>query len=112
MKRFLKEWAKRFTKVEICHLNADNFADAEGHWNEETEHSEWSTAKGTAGGNVNDPDSYLTNPYHVVTLTGGEESDEVLVSLQQMNRRSQGKKMLSVSLAIFKIVNDDRLRDF
>lgn len=102
------DWGTRFTKMEICRLSTEDFNN-NGHWHEESFHGKWSVEQGTAGGCRNN-EGFTNNPYQVVSLSGGNDSDQVLVSLQQKHRRKQkaeGKGLLIMGFAVYKIVNPD-----
>merc|ERR1712151_498071 len=76
-----QDWGDRLSKYEICRLNTEDF-DNEGHWHEESFNGEWSESKGTAGGLRTFKSTFCNNPYQIVNLSGGSESDQVLVCLQ------------------------------
>ena len=95
--------------MEICRLSTEDFNN-NGHWHEDSFHGEWSNNNGSAGGCRNEEETFCNNPYKIVELTGGNDSDQILVSLQQKHRRKQraeGKSLLIIGFAVYKIVNLD-----
>lgn len=101
------DWAQHFTKIEVCRVDPEDF-QTEGDWKNESELLEWSNKNGTAGGCRNFP-TFCTNPYKVVHLDGGNYSDQILISLQQIYKRSdrqKGKKLLAVGFEVYKVDED------
>ena len=101
------DWARHFTKIEICRVDPEDF-DTEGDWKNESEKFSWSVDSGTAGGCRNF-ETFCNNPYKTVSLDGGHYSDQILISLQQIFKRSdrqQGKKLLPIGFEVYKVEED------
>jgi len=102
-----KDFARIFTKIELCRLNVTDFA-SEGRWYQDENmrrSGEWNTLDGTAGGCANYP-SFTENPFMAVELCGGKDSDEMLISLQQKHRRQkkcEGTPFLNIGFTVYKV---------
>lgn len=102
-----QDWARHFTKIEVCRVDPEDF-DTEGDWVNESKRLSWNDSDGTAGGCRNF-DTFCNNPYTVVHLDGGHYSDQILISLQQIYKRSdrqQGKNMLPIGFEVYKVDED------
>lgn len=101
------DYARIFTKIELCRLNITDFS-AEGRWIQEENmkmSGEWSANLRTAGGCANYP-TFTDNPFMSFEMLGGKESDEVLISLQQKHRRkhkNQGVPFLNIGFTIYQV---------
>lgn len=102
-----KDFARIFTKVEICRLSVEDF-QSEGKWYTDDElkmDSTWDMETNTAGGCRN-YDTFMSNTFMPIKLFGGKESDEVLISLQQKHKRKHkqnGVSFLTIGFLVFKI---------
>ncbi|KAK6747867.1 hypothetical protein RB195_000828 [Necator americanus] len=111
-----------FMEMEVCNLSAAvmneisemtgvQVSEHQAHqWEEEAEDGEWSTAKGTAGGCANNPDTYARNPQYGTNFTVTEDSVEqdgkctVIVAVLQKYRREMrtiGKDSLPIGFAVY-----------
>uniref|UniRef100_H3CN15 Si:dkey-19b23.13 n=1 Tax=Tetraodon nigroviridis TaxID=99883 RepID=H3CN15_TETNG len=84
-----------FTDVVVCRLVERFLLRPRSHWREERLHGEWAPAPapdqtGRCGGCINHRDTFLHNPQFMFEL-GGSEEEEVLICLQQEDRRIHRK---------------------
>ncbi|XP_027467799.1 calpain-8-like [Zalophus californianus] len=105
----------QFSRLEICNLSPDSLSSEELHkWDLVLFNGRW-TRGSTAGGCLNFPATYWTNPQFKIHLEEGDNSQEggvgepcctVLLGLMQKNRRRRkriGQGMLSIGYAVYKV---------
>ncbi|EYC16146.1 hypothetical protein Y032_0034g2825 [Ancylostoma ceylanicum] len=116
------DFCTNFMEMEICNLSADvmneisemtgvQVSEHQKHqWDEQAQDGEWSTAKGTAGGCANNPDTYARNPQYGTHFIVTEDSVEqdgkctVIVAVLQKYRREMrtvGKDSLPIGFAVY-----------
>ncbi|XP_063128051.1 calpain-8 isoform X3 [Rattus norvegicus] len=109
------DFLKQYSRLEICNLSPDSLSSEEIHkWNLVLFNGRW-TRGSTAGGCLNYPGTYWTNPQFKIHLDEVDEDQEegtsepcctVLLGLMQKNRRRQkriGQGMLSIGYAVYQI---------
>jgi len=104
----IEDYKNEYTKLEICRINIHDF-EGEGKWDEQTMNGEWSNELDTAGGCLNNYEEFIKNPFKVIEVTGGKDSDECVIALQQKHRRKkkhQGIPMLNIGFCVFKLDED------
>ncbi|GCB70733.1 hypothetical protein scyTo_0001357 [Scyliorhinus torazame] len=104
-----EDWYKYITDVIVCRLINTSYLSIRKTWDEVILRGAWSKHDdpllNRAGGCTNFRDTFLQNPQYVFDVT--KEEDEVLVSLQQRDKRihrKEGKgENLLIGLSIFKV---------
>ncbi|XP_007557717.1 calpain-5-like [Poecilia formosa] len=103
------DWCKNFTDVDICHLMNTSLISIRKNWNEKVHFGKWTRNSdpllNRCGGCTNHMETFLQNPQYLFDVT--KESDKVLISLQQKDRRiyrkeGQGEN-LSIGFTILKV---------
>ncbi|XP_008401559.1 calpain-5-like, partial [Poecilia reticulata] len=88
------DWCKNFTDVDICHLVNTSLISIHKNWDEEVKFGKWTRNSdhllNRCGGCTNHKQTFLQNPQYLFDVT--KESDEVLISLQQKDRRIYRKE--------------------
>uniref|UniRef100_A0A3B3TZ69 Calpain 6 n=2 Tax=Poecilia latipinna TaxID=48699 RepID=A0A3B3TZ69_9TELE len=103
------DWCKNFDEVDICHLMNTSVVSIHKNWNEEAHFGKWTQNSdpllNRSGGCTNHMETFLQNPQYLFDVT--KESDEVLISLQQKDRRIYRKEgqgdNLSIGFTIVKV---------
>ncbi|XP_030763038.1 calpain-A-like isoform X2 [Sitophilus oryzae] len=120
-----KDFARHFSRVEICNLNPDSLSEDElkegkkKKWEISVYEGEWVRGV-TAGGCRNFLDSFWHNPQFRITLTEVDDEDEedgatgctLIVALMQKHRRKirmSGGDLLTVGFAIYNLRDPDSL---
>ncbi|XP_076262773.1 calpain-A-like isoform X1 [Rhynchophorus ferrugineus] len=117
-----KDFAKYFSRLEICNLNPDSLSEEEllegnkKKWEMSVFEGEWVRGT-TAGGCRNFLESFWRNPQYRITLTEVDDDDEdgnctLIVALMQKNRRqirNTGADLLTVGFAIYHLPYPDRV---
>ena len=105
-----KDWAEVFTKLEFCRIDMTSddakINNIQGKYVEKEFASAW-REENAGGCSFLGQQNFFNNPFIVVELDGGEESDQMLISLSQKHRRklkSEGKSMLQIGFDIYKLV--------
>lgn len=104
----IEDYCEQFDKLEMCRLDMADF-DGEGKWVKRELDSRWSNDEGNAGGCMNNWDTFLSNPFMMIDVEGGNESDECIVALQQKHKRkqkSEGARQDSIGFSVFKVADD------
>ncbi|XP_039642784.1 calpain-8-like [Perca fluviatilis] len=104
----LEDFCKFYTDLDICSLNPDFLDGNFSHWKTSMYEGRW-VAGTTAGGCMNNKDSYWTNPQFRVKINGeysetnGEKN--VLISLMQKSdkRNRHLVQNLHIGLAVFEV---------
>nr|XP_014348555.1 PREDICTED: calpain-6 [Latimeria chalumnae] len=104
-----EDWCKNFTDVDICRIINTSYLTLHKTWEEGLLRGSWAKhddpLMNRSGGCFNNSDTFLQNPQYVFDVTKAE--DEVLVCLQQQDRRvhkKEGKRQnLIVGFEIFKV---------
>ncbi|XP_032432816.1 calpain-5-like [Xiphophorus hellerii] len=101
------DWCKNFTDADICHLMNTSLISTEKNWNEAVNFGKWTRHSNPllnrCGGCINNKETFLQNPQYLFDVT--KESDEVLISLQQKDRRIYRKEGQGDNLDIgFRVV--------
>ncbi|XP_069028560.1 calpain-1 catalytic subunit-like [Embiotoca jacksoni] len=110
----LEDFCKFYTELDICGLTPD-FLDgnSSGHWKTSMYEGRW-VAGTTAGGCMNNRDSYWTNPQYRVMVCGGSsqrnEEKNMLVSLMQKHdkRNRHMVQNLHIGFSIFELTEKDK----
>ncbi|PWA23223.1 hypothetical protein CCH79_00001957 [Gambusia affinis] len=109
------DWCKNFTDADICHLMNTSLISIQKNWNEEVNFGKWTRNSdpllNRCGGCVNHRQTFLQNPQYLFDVT--KESDEVLISLQQKDRKIYRKEGQGDYLSMgFNILKVTCLQDF
>ncbi|XP_078068066.1 calpain-5-like [Mustelus asterias] len=104
-----EDWYKYITNVIVCRLINTSYLSIRKTWDEVILRGAWSRHEDPlldrAGGCTNFQDTFLQNPQYVFDVT--KEEDEVLISLQQRDKRihrKEGKgENLVIGFSIFKV---------
>ncbi|KAK9510521.1 hypothetical protein O3M35_005286 [Rhynocoris fuscipes] len=117
-----RDFAKYFTRLEICNLNPDSLTeeeygdDSKKHWEMSIFEGEW--VRGiTAGGCRNHLETFWHNPQYIIELTDPDEDDEenkctIIIALMQKNRRAQrkmGAECLTIGFAVYHLEEPEKL---
>ncbi|CAD6191949.1 unnamed protein product [Caenorhabditis auriculariae] len=124
------DFLTNYTQMEVCNLSAsvmdeisemtgvDVSATQQHQWEEQFVDGEWSTAKGTAGGCNNNPETYYLNPQFASRFTVPEDTVEqdgkctVIVAVLQKYRREMaatGQDSLAIGFAVYPCDNQRAL---
>ncbi|XP_043997034.1 calpain-5-like [Gambusia affinis] len=103
------DWCKNFTDADVCRLINTSLISIQKNWNEEVNFGKWTRNSdpllNRCGGCVNHRQTFLQNPQYLFDVT--KESDEVLISLQQKDRKIYRKEgqgdYLSMGFNILKV---------
>ncbi|XP_040037163.1 calpain-5 [Gasterosteus aculeatus] len=103
------DWCKFFTDADICRLINTSLISVYKTWNEVVHFGSWTKNAepllNRCGGCGNHKQTFLQNPQYLFDVT--KEADEVLISLQQKDMKSQRKfgqgENLSIGFGIFKV---------
>ncbi|CAI8004166.1 Calpain-5, partial [Geodia barretti] len=106
----LHDWVHWFTDVSLCRQVNTSLLSLQKNWHEGTFHGEW---KGrSAGGSVNNRETFLHNPQYVFKVPHGEA--EVMLSLMQEDPRSAlssvGGKNFAIGFYIMKVEENREYR--
>ncbi|XP_045201213.2 calpain-5-like [Mercenaria mercenaria] len=93
-----EDFCHHFTEVEICHIINMSIFSFKKTWREAVVRGTWSMPD-RAGGCGNNT-SFLCNPQYIFDVT--ENEDEVLVSLEQQDKRDKGKDNYSIGFTVIK----------
>uniref|UniRef100_A0A3B3YN38 Calpain 6 n=1 Tax=Poecilia mexicana TaxID=48701 RepID=A0A3B3YN38_9TELE len=103
------DWCKNFTDADVCRIINTSLISIHKTWNKEVNFGKWTRNSdpllNRCGGCTNHRQTFLQNPQYLFDVT--KESDEVLTSLQQKDRRiyrkeGQGEN-LSIGFTIVKV---------
>ncbi|XP_054899594.1 calpain-5-like isoform X1 [Poeciliopsis prolifica] len=103
------DWCKNFTDADVCRLINTSLISIHKTWNKEVNFGKWTRNSdpllNRCGGCVNHRQTFLQNPQYLFDVT--KESDEVLISLQQKDRKIHRKEgqgdNLSMGFNILKV---------
>ncbi|XP_054899850.1 calpain-5-like [Poeciliopsis prolifica] len=103
------DWCKNFTDADVCRLINTSLISIRKNWNEEVNFGKWirnsDPLLNRCGGCMNNTETFLQNPQYLFDVT--KESDEVLISLQQKDRRIHRKEgqgnNLSIGFRVMKV---------
>ena len=100
-----------FDEVSICRIINTSLLSIRKSWSESMVYSEWSTPK-RAGGCVNYLGTFCENPQFVFNIKNNEpdKTEEVLINLDQLSRRSVGKDNLTIGLFIMRVEDNRKYR--
>ncbi|XP_063061438.1 calpain-5a isoform X2 [Engraulis encrasicolus] len=97
-----EDFCKYFTDLILCRLINTSYLSIHKTWEEAVMHGSWThhndPRRSRAGGCINQKETYLLNPQYVFDVTKAE--DEVLICLQQRDRRVQTSEGKGQNLAI------------
>ncbi|MCI4379401.1 hypothetical protein PGIGA_G00227760 [Pangasianodon gigas] len=97
-----EDFTKHFTDLILCRLINTSYLSIHKTWEEDVKFGSWSrhddSLKNRSGGCINNKATYLQNPQYVFDVKKPE--DEVLICLQQKDKRSQLKEGKGENLAI------------
>ncbi|XP_043560888.1 calpain-5-like isoform X2 [Chiloscyllium plagiosum] len=104
-----EDWYKYFTNAIVCRIINTSYLSIRKTWDEVILRGAWSRHEGPllnrAGGCTNFRDTFLQNPQYVFDIT--KKEDEVLISIQQRDKRIHRKegngKNLTIGFGIFKV---------
>ncbi|EYC16155.1 hypothetical protein Y032_0034g2828 [Ancylostoma ceylanicum] len=118
------DFCKNFEELEICNLSASvmneisemtgvSVCELQKHqWEEHAQDGDWNMAKGTAGGNLSNPDTFAKNPQFGARFIVSEDSVEkdgkctVIVAVLQKYRREMrpaGKENLEIGFYVYEV---------
>jgi len=100
-----------FDEVSICRIINTSLLSIRKSWSESLAYSEWSTPK-RAGGCVNFLGTFCDNPQFVFNIKNNdpEQTEEVLINLDQLSRRNVGKDNLTIGLFIMRVEDNRKYR--
>ncbi|KAG9464835.1 hypothetical protein GDO78_019313 [Eleutherodactylus coqui] len=111
------DWIKEFTRLDICNLHPDSLTSKEQHkWSTTMFNGNWIRGS-TAGGCLNFPATFWTNPQFRINLTDPDHDHDgptddpcctVIVGLMQKFRRQQkklGDDLLTIGYAVYRMLN-------
>ncbi|TTI30674.1 Calpain-5 [Bagarius yarrelli] len=97
-----EDFAKHFTDLILCRLINTSYLSIHKTWDEDVKFGSWSRhddpLKNRSGGCINNKATYIQNPQYVFDVKKPE--DEVLICLQQKDKRSQLKEGKGENLAM------------
>ncbi|XP_072451473.1 calpain-5-like isoform X2 [Chiloscyllium punctatum] len=104
-----EDWYKYFTNAIVCRIINTSYLSIRKTWDEVILRGAWSRHEGPllnrAGGCTNFLHTFLQNPQYVFDIT--KKEDEVLISIQQRDKRIHRKegngKNLTIGFSIFKV---------
>jgi calpain-5 len=97
-----------FDEISICRIINTSVLSIRKTWAESTLFSKWSLPT-RAGGCVNYRDTFCDNPQFLFEINHDDDKpDEVLINLDQLSRRADGKPNLTIGFFIMK-VEDNRV---
>ncbi|XP_066450567.1 calpain-8-like [Eleutherodactylus coqui] len=109
------DWIKEFTRLDICNLHPDSLTSKEQHkWSTTMFNGNWIRGS-TAGGCLNFPATFWTNPQFRINLTDPDHDHDgptddpcctVIVGLMQKFRRQQkklGDDLLTIGYAVYRV---------
>uniref|UniRef100_A0A087Y3J5 Calpain 6 n=1 Tax=Poecilia formosa TaxID=48698 RepID=A0A087Y3J5_POEFO len=103
------DWCKNFTDADVCRIINTSLISIHKTWNKEVNFGKWTRNSdpllNRCGGCTNHMETFLQNPQYLFDVT--KESDEVLISLQQKDRKIYRKEgqgdNLSIGFTIVKV---------
>ncbi|XP_027886711.1 calpain-5-like [Xiphophorus couchianus] len=103
------DWCKNFSDADVCRLINTSLISIQKNWDEAVNFGKWTRNSdpllNRCGGCVNHRQTFLQNPQYLFDVT--KESDEVLISLQQKDRKIYRKEgqgdNLSMGFNILKV---------
>ncbi|KAG9464692.1 hypothetical protein GDO78_019541 [Eleutherodactylus coqui] len=111
------DWIKEFTRLDICNLHPDSLTSNEQHkWSTTMFNGNWIRGS-TAGGSLDYPETFWTNPQFRIRLTDPDHDYDgptdapcctVIVGLMQKFRRRQkklGEALLTIGYAVYRMQN-------
>lgn len=115
---FCIEWeffTQTFTKLEFCRLDMGKVDNIQGVYEEVNLEGSWNHEKYNSAGGCVIHDSYFNNPFIIIEILGGEESDQMLISLSQKHRRklkSEGIPMLDIGFEVYLVKDEGMLEEY
>ncbi|CAG5128776.1 unnamed protein product, partial [Candidula unifasciata] len=104
-----EDFCRYFTHIDICHMMNTSFFTLKRTWKESVCTGEW--RRGHTAGGCGNHQSFLQNPQYLLELF--EDEDELMVSLEQEDRRSSNFRTRGENYCIgFTIIKTDLNRKY
>ncbi|BFZ00227.1 hypothetical protein BsWGS_03266 [Bradybaena similaris] len=104
-----EDFCRYFTHIDICHMMNTSFFTLKRTWKESVSTGEW--RRGHTAGGCGNHQSFLQNPQYLLELY--EDEEELLVSLEQEDRRSSNFRTRGENYCIgFTIIKTDLNRKY
>lgn len=112
-----QDFLKYFSEIEICNLSPDSLVEdpkksINKSWSLNTFEGDWVPGV-SAGGCLNNPTTFHTNPQYVMNLNEADKNDDkcsVVIALLQKHRRSRrhvGLDLLGIGFQVYQLKDSD-----